>query len=235
MPMHNWTLVEAGIFHAFHHHWVSAISDTLNAGLLARNYYALPDVSIMHGQPVPTGNEFGTRFMAESDDEFYRKKKSSVVVRHVSGDRIISMVEIISPGNKSSRHGFRAFLNKACGFIESGIHLLIVDPFPPGPLDPDGAYGAIWEELSNEPFQLPIDQPLTVVAYGYGPPIAAYVEPVAVGDVLPDMPLFLERDRYVPIPLELTYQTAFNVQPLRWRRVLEPPASFRPETGTAPQ
>jgi Protein of unknown function (DUF4058) len=225
MPMHNWTLVEAGIFHAFHHHWVSAISDTLNAGLLARDYYALPDDSIMHGQPVPTGDEFETRFMAESDDEFYRKKKSSIVVRHVSGDRIVSMVEIISPGNKSSRPGFRAFLNKAYGLIESGIHLLIVDPFPPGRLDPDGAHGAIWEELSNERFQLPMDQPLSVVAYGCGPPIAAYIEPVAVGDVLPDMPLFLERDGYVPIPLELTYQAAFDVFPRRWRNVLEPPSS----------
>ena len=30
---------------------------------------------------------------------------------------------------------------------------------------------------------------------------------------LPDMPLFLEPDGYVPVPLELTYQTAFNVLP----------------------
>ena len=34
MPVHDWTLVEAGIFHAFHHRWISAISDILNTGLL---------------------------------------------------------------------------------------------------------------------------------------------------------------------------------------------------------
>ena len=34
MPMHDWKLVAAGIFHAFHHNWISAISNTLNAGLL---------------------------------------------------------------------------------------------------------------------------------------------------------------------------------------------------------
>lgn len=34
MPMHDWTLVPAGIFHAFHHRWISAINDALNGGLL---------------------------------------------------------------------------------------------------------------------------------------------------------------------------------------------------------
>ena len=93
--------------------------------------------------------------MAESDAEFYRRKKSSVVVRHVSGDRIVSMVEIVSPGNKSSRHGFRAFVDKACELLEARVHLLIVDPFPPGPRDPHGVHAAIWEEVQDEPFQLP--------------------------------------------------------------------------------
>lgn len=34
MPLHDWTRVEAGIFHAFHHRWISAISDVLNEGIL---------------------------------------------------------------------------------------------------------------------------------------------------------------------------------------------------------
>ena len=34
MPMHDWTRVPAGIFHAFHHAWISAISDSLNGGIL---------------------------------------------------------------------------------------------------------------------------------------------------------------------------------------------------------
>jgi hypothetical protein len=40
MPMHDWTKVEAGVFHAFHHHWISAISDVLNSGCLPPEYYA---------------------------------------------------------------------------------------------------------------------------------------------------------------------------------------------------
>lgn len=41
--MHDWTKVEAGIYHAFHHRWISAISDALNAGLLPPEMYALPE------------------------------------------------------------------------------------------------------------------------------------------------------------------------------------------------
>ena len=43
MPMHDWTLVEAGIFHAFHHEWISEIFRALNRGLLPEGYYALPE------------------------------------------------------------------------------------------------------------------------------------------------------------------------------------------------
>jgi hypothetical protein len=44
---------------------------------------------------------------------------------------------------------------------------------------------------------------------------------VAVGDVLPDMPLFLEPGVYVSVPLEATYQAAWRGMPDRWQRVLE--------------
>ena len=48
---------------------------------------------------------------------------------------------------------------------------------------------------------------------------------VAVGDLLPDMPLFLEPEQAVEVPLETTYAAAFTEVPRRWRRVLEAPAA----------
>ena len=51
--------------------------------------------------------------------------------------------------------------------------------------------------------------------------VRAYVEPVAVGDGLPDMPLFLEPGAHVSVPLETTSQNALAVLPHRWRAVLE--------------
>ena len=174
MPMHDWTMVEAGIFHAFHHRWISAISDALNGGSLPADYYALPeqvaagfgpDVLTLQGEgegePDSPGNSNpgGTatalrtrpksRFAAETDTQFYRRKKSSVVVRHVSGDRIVAILEIVSPGNKSNQQAIRASIEKACELLEHRIHLLIVDPFPPGPRDPHGIHAAIWEQVQD--------------------------------------------------------------------------------------
>jgi hypothetical protein len=90
---------------------------------------------------------------------------------------------------------------------------------PPWPRDPQGIHGVIWEELSG---QEPSDKPLTLVAYESALTVRAYVQPLAVGEVLSDMPLFLEPGAQVPVPLEATYQRAFAALPRRWRIVLEP-------------
>ncbi|MBI3462240.1 MAG: DUF4058 family protein [Planctomycetes bacterium] len=238
MPMHDWTKVDAGIYHAFHHRWISALSDFLNAGSLPSDYYALPEQiaagfgpDVLTLQAPSTGGPSGggtatqprpmTRYVAETPTEFYRRKKSSVVIRHVSGDRMVAVLEIVSPGNKSTRDGFRAFVNKACELLEHRVHLLVIDPFPPSKRDPEGIHSAIWAEVTDDPFRPPADKPLTLVAYETGLTTRAYIEPIAAGDALPDMPLYLEPDVYVPVPLEQTYQTAFAAMPLRWRRVLE--------------
>jgi hypothetical protein len=242
--MHDWTRVEAGIFHAFHHRWISAISDVLNTGLLPKDYYALPEqVAAGFGPDVLTlqfparageaPHEGGagtalaarprTRFMAESDAEFYRRRKSSIAVRHVSGDRVVAVVEIVSPGNKATRHAFEALVDKACELLEYRVHLLIVDPFPPTLRDPHGVHSAIWQHVRDDSFELPADQPLTLVAYECDAITRAYIETCAVGDLLPNMPLFLEPNGCVLVPLEATYQTAYALLPQRWRHVLDAP------------
>ena len=62
---------------------------------------------------------------------------------------------------------------------------------------------------------------MTLVAYAAGLTKRAFVEPIAVGDVLTPMPLFLEPEAYVNVPLEETYQAAYRGVPMRWKRVLE--------------
>ena len=43
VPIHDWTRVDAGIFHAFHHDWITELARALNRGLLPADYYALPE------------------------------------------------------------------------------------------------------------------------------------------------------------------------------------------------
>ena len=40
MPIHDWTRVTAGTFHAFHLAWIAEIQQALNGGILPPEYYA---------------------------------------------------------------------------------------------------------------------------------------------------------------------------------------------------
>ncbi len=128
------------------------IARALNRGLLPPDYYALPEQQAAgFGPDVLTldmsspGNSAAVpadgadasdlasggvalampklRPVAETDMAFYRRKQKTVTVRHVSGDRIVAIVEIVSPGNKSSLHAMWAFVNKAAELLEMQIHL----------------------------------------------------------------------------------------------------------------
>ena len=103
--------------------------------------------------------------------------------------------------------------------------MLVVDLFPPGPRDPQGLHQLIWEEIDPEPFELPPDKPLTLAAYSAGSLIKAFVEPVAVGDTLPEMALFLTEDLHVPVPLEATYQTTWSAFPAELKELIEEPGA----------
>jgi hypothetical protein len=251
MPIHDWTRVDAGIFHHFHHSWITEIARALNHGILPSDYYALaeqhaagfgPDVLTLQGDRNGEAEDAGEAAfgsgaggvllappklqpVAETEMAFYRRKQSTVVVRHVSGDRIVAMVEVVSPGNKASRNPLRAFVEKAAQLLDRRIHLLILDLFPPGRRDPQGIHAAVWEEIAGEEYAPPAEKPLTLAAYESGLTIRAYVVQVAVGDALTDMPLFLEPEKAVDAPLEATYNAAFAEVPQRWRRVLETPAA----------
>ena len=112
-----------------------------------------------------------------------------------------------------------------------GVHLLVIDLFPPSKRDPQGIHKAIWDEFVEEDFELPADQRLTLAAYDAGPPPAAYVEFVAVGDALPDMPIFLKPEFYVPAPLEETYRITWDeFFPAPMKRLLETPDANPLET-----
>jgi hypothetical protein len=125
--------------------------------------------------------------------------------------------------NKQARHAARAFVQKALQVLRNGIHLVILDLFPPGPRDPQGIHKAIWDELIDNDFTLPPDKPLTLASYIGGVVPESFVEPVAVGVALPEMPLFLTPEVYIQLPLERTYQSASEAVPAYWRDVLAAP------------
>lgn len=243
MPIHDWQRVTAGIYHDFHNAWIAELRMALNTGILPSEYYALmeqvagktgPDVlTLQHrrddgpaanpasGVATVTAQPPQARIVQRMEERAYVRKRKTLVIRHSSDDRIIAIIEIMSPGNKASVAEFRRFLDKAVSALNQDIHLLIVDLFPPGKRDPQGIHGAILSELCGLDYEAPADKPLTVASYKADDVDTAYVEPVAVGDVLPPSPLFLDGDEYVRTPLEATYEAAYRGVPQRWRSVLE--------------
>jgi hypothetical protein len=144
-----------------------------------------------------------------------------MAVRHASGDRLVAMVEIVLRGNKSSQAVFGKFVDKAVELLSQDIHLLILDMIPPTRRNPNGIHGAIWEALTGEEYEAPPGKPLTLAAYEAEMGVRAFVEPVAVGDALVEMPLFLKAVGRVAVALESTYQSAWEAVPRRWRSVIE--------------
>jgi len=244
MPIHNWSQVRSGTYHNFHYRWIAAIIDRLNAGILPPGYFAMaeqivggpePDVVALKNftelfSESPTGRvavaepavvtQPTTRFVMKADPERYAHKANQVVVRHELG-RVHAVIEIISSGNKDSQHAIRSIVEKSVSMIRHDINLLIIDPFPPTPRDPQGLHQLIWNEVTDQPFELPLDRPLTMAAYQTQPVKTAYVEPIAIGSALPTMPLFLNGEFYVNVPLEKTYSDTWNVLPKELRQLVE--------------
>ncbi len=242
MPIHDWSRVPAGIFHDFHQDLIIQIKRDLNAGILPTGYYAMaeqfagglgPDVLGLH-RPQAVANDAGNgvdrpspgrargtllappkvRIVAAAEQDYYRRKQNRVAIRHVSGHRVVAVIAVVSPGNKSTRPALEQFTRKAGEFLDQGVHLLVIDLIPPGRFDPNGIHGAIWEYIAAEEFARPADKPLTVASYEADLVTRAYVEPVAVGDPMPEMPLYLEPREWVPVPLERSYQATWETLPV---------------------
>jgi hypothetical protein len=241
MPIHDWTRVDANLFHDFHQTWTINLRNALNGGLLPKGFSALveqhaagvvPDVIALQRRarpgpaPVRTGGNVitaqppQTRHIIRAQEEVSAQRGNRITIRHPLG-QVVCVIEIVSPGNKGSRSALRSFVEKTVEFLRHGINVLVVDLFPPSTRDPQGIHKAIWDELEDKPFALPPDEPLTLAAYVADVVKVAYVEPVGVGDVLPDMPAYLDPDSYVPVPLESTYQATWTSCPEDMRTAVE--------------
>ena len=239
MPIHDWSRIPSGLFHDFHQTWSIQIKLALNAGILPKGISALveqrsgpreSDVLAIESRSksLRFGNDGGvatmtppvTRFVGRTTKQIYATRANRIVVKHHLG-RTIAVIEIVSPGNKDSRAALRDFVDKTIDFLRTGIHVFVIDLFPPTPRDPLGLHKVIWDEIEEKDFALPEGKDRILASYETGGVRACYVEPVGVGDILPDMPLFLANDWHVPVPLESTYQATWDASPEDFRLAVE--------------
>lgn len=245
MPVHDWRRVSAGTFHHFHTAWITHLAESLNGGFLPGGYYALaeqhagdivPDVLTLQTPDAPEFTD-GSGAIAvairppqvslkvrASELSEYRLRRRTLAIRHATGHQLVALVEIVSPANKDRPRSVRSFVDKVGSALANDCHVMVVDLFPPGPYDEDRLHGAIafavgCDAEGDNP--LADDKPLTLSSYVAQELVEGYVEPLAVGNPLPDMPLFLTPDFYINLPLETSYGAAYRGVPSIWRDVLE--------------
>jgi hypothetical protein len=217
MPIHDWTKVPVGIFHDLHLAWIVELQRTLNGGVLSDAYYAQAE------RPTTgTGDDslLPEPLNAEAEAQLLAGRANRLVIFDARTDRRVALLQIVAPGHKSSQQSFEqltADLIAACG---AGHHLLLIDLFPPGACDAAGVHGKILRHFGGS-YEPPPEKPLTLASYVSGGLVKCYVEPTAVGSELPPMPLFLDTDHHVTVPLESTYMAAYGGVPQRWTWVLE--------------
>src|SRR5271169_6757622 len=106
MPTHDWTRVDANLFHDFHQTWTIAIRNALNGGLLPRGFSALveqhaggvvPDVLALQrrsqpdrpvipsGGGVVTASPPKTRHVIRAAEQLLAGRANLVTIRHPLG------------------------------------------------------------------------------------------------------------------------------------------------------
>ncbi len=257
MPVHDWThVVELGEFHDFHLGFVATLRNTLNIILCSTDYYASAEGRIMGYEPDASAFERKkprgasrpqtsrgvavqtailqicetsprTRFIDEAD-HFNALRESHVAIRNKRGDRLVAIVEILSPRNKDRADAILAFCNKLEKALEAGCNVLVADFLRPGRHDPYGMHYAFWKRFSETPHSVTAQEPIGIASYlapinnAQSEPVA-YFESVAIGKDVPDMPLFLASGEYIHVPIQKIYDEAVATLPPPYQEDLEAP------------
>jgi hypothetical protein len=243
MPIHDWTRASDAAYHSFQVGWATGVSAALNAGLLPTTHFSMtetvelrpaasfcefpePDRPVSHrnwDDGLPDVGDRPPRVGVRVADDRSQYACRVVTVRDELHQPAAAIL-FVTRQDKETPYRLDAIVRLAVGAVTRSVHLLVVDLFPPTKRDPLGVHKLIWDRIRDEEYELPPGKPLTLAAYSAGRLLTGYVENVGVGDPLPDMPVFLTPDRYVPCPLEATYQASWEVFPNVLRGPLEPPS-----------
>jgi hypothetical protein len=123
--------------------------------------------------------------------------------------RLVAAIELVSPSNKNRPENRRVFVNKCELLLKKGVCVSIVDPVTNRTTN---LYGELLDELHAS--QTPVSQAAiyatTCRGQRSGPRwrLEAWEHELAVGAVLPTLPVWLSPTLMVPLELEATYEEA---------------------------
>lgn len=235
MRLHDWTAVPVDEFPEFHSSWITHLKDALNRGVLPSQYGAVAerpttglgvaDISTFHevgklveeseGGLLVETHPPAVAEIAEPSDFVARQKR--IAIRHAATKELVAIIEIVSPGNKSSVKRREQFVDKVVTALDQGIHVVVLDVTGPNAGCPNGLHYDIFQTFESEA-TVDESRPLLFVSYasdpgdgGFG--VRSYLDRCAANDPLPQTPLFLQPDRYVTLPLQETYERTIGGLP----------------------
>jgi hypothetical protein len=131
---------------------------------------------------------------------------------------LVATVELVSPGNKDRPEHRRAFLDKCAAYLREGVSVIVVDVVTSRRHN----FHAALMELFNggDSAARAVTSDLYAVAYrartvGTRTQLEAWPAPLALGEPLPTLPLWLAVDCAVPLELEAGYREACRYAGIR--------------------
>jgi Protein of unknown function (DUF4058) len=241
MPLHDWSKMSAGHFHALHVMWLTHMAEFLNNGVLPDGYHALPEqhsegfiTDVSTYEERPASNRKKTRDgggVALAEPKSERRVIAKNVVypgRHIAiyktgVPRVVAVIELVSNSNKDRRESVGEFAGKVADYLRTGVHVLVVDILPSSRSTPNGMHAAIWTSLDRDakPDSLPEDRPFLIASYRAERKPIAYINSIAVNQCLPLGPIYIDSTRFVELPLEESYMETFRRLPKFLRTKLE--------------
>lgn len=203
-------------WHSFHNTWASNISAMLNQRLPA-GYFAEPNVQFGIEIDVaafaddlpdqPPAADWTPPPPRSSTPVTMTEAVVEVGIFSTSGGPIlVGAVELVSPGNKDRPAKREALVSKCAAYLQAGVGLVVVDVVTERPADVPaelvvrvgGAAGTTAGSPLYAAAYRPVERDGATV-------LDQWYEPVAVGDVLPTLPLWLKGGLCLPVELQAAY------------------------------
>ncbi len=215
---------------SFHGAWAAAMARLLNQGVLPPGYYAVPlldrdgpieiDVAALreHEASVSSSEETAPQSWTPPAPalavavELPPAEAVEVQVFADDGDlRLTAAIELLSPRNKDRPQARQAFAVKCVGYLQQGSSVVVVDTVTTRRADLNAA---ILSLLGIESSAAALPSSLSAVSYRANgrdeetQQLQLWTAPLALGEPLPTLPLWIASDFSVPLDLEVSYQAA---------------------------
>ena len=213
------------VWHTFHHAWAATIARLLNRRLLPEHYFAAPNVQFGPRVEIDVGTFEPAAASASQGGAAavilptlpatavipatFPDTIEVVIVNQEGGPQVVAAIELVSPSNKDRPATRRAFVAKMSSYLQQGIALSVIDLVTTRSTHLHNEW-LHWMQATTGWIEDTTRTPLYANSYrpvqlGERGAIEMWLNPLRVGDRLPNLPLFLRGDLCIEVPLEETY------------------------------